>query len=156
MTGFWLALGVASAATLDRVELLADDPGTFVSDELPLLAARPGTAGLHFVAQVQPVVRFDSGLTVGASLSAWTVGWETRPDARGLGGLVAVPTRLGMPAGLVVAGSWSRGLLWVDVGLRAASGASWVDPSWRDVRVGPTVGLGVRLGGRNGGEASRD
>lgn len=143
MTGLWMmAVAVASAATLDRVELLSDDPGTFAFDELPMLAARPGATGLRFIAQVQPVLRFDSGVTVGASVSSLTVGWETRPDEKGLGGLVAVPTRLGLPAGLVLAGSWRWGPVWVDVGMRATSGATWVRPGWSDTRIGPTIGLG--------------
>ena len=142
MIALWMAVGAVSAATLDRVEVLADDPGTYVFDELPLLVARPGVTGLRFIAQVQPVLRFESGVTLGASLSSLTVGWETRPDDRGIGGLVAMPTRLGLPSGLVLAGTWRRGPLWVDVGMRAASGASWVSPTWSDLRIGPTLGLG--------------
>ena len=143
MIGLWMiSVATASTVTLDRVEGLADDPGTFLFDELPMLAARPGVTGLRFMAQVQPVLRFESGVTVGASLSALTVGWETRPDDKGLGGLVAVPTRLGLPAGLLLAGTWRRGPIWIDVGMRAASGATWVSPSWTDTRIGPTLGLG--------------
>ena len=146
---FWIA-AACSAASLDRIEGLADDPGTFLTDEVPLLAARPGATSLRFIAQVQPVVRFDSGVTVGASLSALTVGWETRPDDKGLGGLVAVPTRLGLPSGLVLAATWRRGPVWCDLGMRATSGTTWASPGWSDTRIGPTLGLGyVPRSGRN-------
>lgn len=140
---------VAVAASLDRIEGLADDPGTFLVDELPLVAARPGVTSLRWLAQVQPVVRFESGITVGASLSALTVGWETSPDPRGVGALIAVPTRLGLPAGLLLAGTYRRRALWVDLGMRASSGATWKTPSWSDTRIGPTVGVGWIPGGHS-------
>jgi hypothetical protein len=136
----WMAATVAGVQ-LDRVEVLADDPGTLVSDELPLLLARPGGTGLRFLAQAQPVVRFGDHFTLGTSLVAITPGWEVRPSERRLGGLVAMPTRLGLPAGLVVAGTVRTGPLWLDLGLRASSGASWVAPKYGDLRVGPTLGV---------------
>ncbi len=146
----WIAVAstVAAAAALDRVEGLADDPGTFLVEELPLAAARPGVTSLRWLSQVQPVVRFESGITVGASLSALTLGWETAPDPRGVGVLVAVPTRLGLPTGLVLAGTYRRGALWMDLGMRASSGATWKTRSWTDTQVGPAVGLGWVPGGQ--------
>lgn len=149
-----LLVGAPSATAgvqLDRVEVVADDPGVFLTDELPLVAARPATTGLRLLAQVQPVVRLAPPLTLGVSLSALTPAVETPPGPTGFGGLVALPTRLGLPSGLVIAGTYRRGPLWVDLGLRASSGATWLHPRYGDLRVGPTLGIGwVPRGARAG------
>lgn len=139
----WMLPVVATAAPhLERVEVLADDPAGFVVDELPMVAARPGGTALRFLAQVQPVVGFGEHFTLGASLTALTPGWEVTLDQRPIGLLVAVPTRLGLPTGLVTAATWQRGGLWVDLGVAVRSGASWRMPSYRDLRPGPAIGIG--------------
>lgn len=139
-----LTATVSAGVHLDRVELLADDPGTFVYDELPLLAARPGGTALRAAAQVQPVLGFGSGLTLGVSMAALTPGYELEAsgNSHGFGFLAAVPTRLGLPSGLVLAGTFRHGPLWVDLGVRATSGATWRTPRYGDLRVGPTLGVG--------------
>ncbi len=131
-----------AAPQLQRVEIIADDPGDFVADELPMLAARPGGTTLRLLAQVQPVVAFGEHVTLGASLSSWTPGWEQQAADHPFGFLVAVPTRLGLPSGLVAAGTYQRGAFWADLGLAVQSGASWRRPTYGDLRVVPTVGLG--------------
>ena len=139
----WAGIAFAGEVGLDRVELLSDASGTFLLDEVPMLRARPGVTGLRYLAQVEPVIDIYNGLTVGVSLGNITVGFESPADKHGLGGLVAVPTRLGLPTGVVVAGCWRRGPLWVDMGLSAQSGATWAAPEWQDLRVRPVVGVGV-------------
>lgn len=143
MLVWWLSVAFAGPVALDRVELLADDPGSFLVDDVPLVLARPGVVSLRALGQVQPVARVgERGLTVGLSLSSLSVGWESTPDARGFGALVAIPTRLGLPVGAVVGGVYRRGPLWVDVGLAARTDATWARPAFSPVRVGPTVGVG--------------
>ncbi|MBO84709.1 MAG: hypothetical protein CL927_05070 [Deltaproteobacteria bacterium] len=144
MVAVLLCVAATATATthFERLELLSDDPGRFLSDELPMVAARPGNTALRFLAQVQPVVGFGTHFTLGTSLSAWTPGWETALGDRPIGVLVAVPTRLGLPTGLVTAATYTRGALWVDLGVAAQTGASWRRPAYRDLRVVPTLGLG--------------
>lgn len=138
-----LMQAVAGAgAHLDRIEVVSDDPGTFLSDELPMMRARPGATGLRALAQVQPVIGVGRFVTVGVSLTALTPAVELSDDQTGFGAILAVPTRLGLPTGALIAGSWRQGPLWLDVGLRAHNGASWLVPSGGDLRVGPTIGLG--------------
>lgn len=139
----WASIALAGDIGLDRVEVVSDTPGTFVLDELPMLRARPGVTGLRALAQIEPVVKFPYGLTVGASLGNISVGVESPTESHGLGGLVAVPTRLGLPTGVVVAGCWRSGPVWLDVGLAAQSGATWAAPEWQDLRVRPVLGLGL-------------
>ncbi len=127
---------------LDRIEVVSDDPGTFVYDELPMLRARPGATGLRALAQVQPVIGVGRFVTVGVSLTALTPAVELSDDQTGFGAVLAMPTRLGLPTGAIIAGSWRQGPLWLDVGLRAHTGASWLVPAGGDLRVGPTIGLG--------------
>lgn len=134
----------AAAGPLARVEAVADDPGTFLVHELPLLAARPGATGLQFLAQVQPV--WTAGpVTVGTSIAAQTVQWEPElsPLAGGvLGAVLGVQTRLGLPAGTLAAVAWQREGLWLDVGLSVRSDASWARPSWATWSATPVLGLG--------------
>ena len=142
MVALLLSAVAIAAPQLDRVEVIADDPGHFVVDELPMIAARPGGTTLRFLTQVQPVMAFGEHFTLGASLSTWTPGWELQAAQRPFGFLVAMPTRLGLPSGLVAAGTLRHGALWADLGLTAQTGASWRHPSYRDLRIVPTVGLG--------------
>jgi hypothetical protein len=134
----------AAASPLARIEAIADDPGTFLVHELPLLAARPGGTGLQLLAQVQPV--WTAGpVTVGTSIAAQTVQWEPalRPFAGGtLGAVLGVQTRLGLPNGTLAAVAWQREGLWLDLGLSVRSDASWARPSWVAWSATPVLGLG--------------
>jgi len=152
-----LLIVATAGVQLDRVEVLADDPGTLLVDELPLAAARPGVTSVRVLTQVQPVLGFGDHLTLGLSLSAITPGYELSSGDSGFGALVALPTRLGLPSGLLVAGTWRHGPLWVDAGLRATSGATWLVPRYGDLRVGPTIGVGwVPRGARRPSSAPHD
>jgi len=141
------SIAASSGLQLDRVEVIADDPGTYLTDEVPLLAARPGGTLLRGVAQVQPVLGWGEHFTLGLSLSSITPGLEVSTGTDGLGLLVAMPTRLGLPSGALIAATWRRGPLWADIGMRAASGATWHAPQYSDLRVAPTVGIGWVPGG---------
>ena len=68
---------------LARVEILSDDPGTWIHYELPLAHLRPSTAALRLVEQIQPVWRAPwTGITIGTSVAIQTVQLERAVGSR--------------------------------------------------------------------------
>ncbi len=150
MIGLLAMVLCASAGPLARVEIVADDPGTFLIHELPMIGARPGATLLHGLAQVQPVWKAGP-LTVGTSIAAITVQGElpltTLADGE-LAGLAGIQTRLGLPVGTLLGLSWTRDALWLDLAASIRADASWARPEWSTWSALPTIGVGWVPGAR--------
>ena len=136
------------ASPLQRIDLLSEDPGTWLNDELPSVLAGPARPGLRLLEQVKFVWRTPvPRLTIGTSLTSQSVAYD-RP-LFGLENLtvgLCLYTRLLLPRGVYADLAWHRGPLRLAVGLSALSNASWARPQWDWWRFLPTVGIGVEFG----------
>ena len=146
MIALWF--GTAWALTFDRVDLLAEAPGTWLPYEAPRLATAPEVAAIRWLGQVTPVVAAgrDGGvaLEVGASLSAQSIGLRAPlfPDL-GLCADAALVTRAFLPAGARIGASIRPGPIRIGLSLVALSRATWVRPDYGDWTLMPALGLGV-------------
>lgn len=141
----WLAaVSFAAPIQLDRVDLLSEDPGLWLSHELPRATLAPGIVSLRFLTQIRPVLSLPvEHLSVGLSLQSQSLLIE-RPiaPAAGLaltGGLI---TRGGLPSGAMVGGAWRPGNVRLGISAIGLSSATWSHPSWSDWRLLPGVGVG--------------
>lgn len=138
----WMSVALAGFG-FDRIDVLSEDPGTFLSAEVPKLSSSTTIAGIRFVEQVKPVFTTPlEGLLVGLSLSTQSVYYE-QPLTPGLGLTGGVQTRLGLPRGLLLGGYGRVGRLRVGLSANLLSGATWTRPDYTTWRVLPGVGIGV-------------
>ena len=141
----WLAVTASAEPTviLDRVDLVSEDPGLWLSRELSRAHLAPGTAGLRFLTQIRPVFTTPlRDLSVGLSLQSQSLLIE-HPLTPGLavtGGLI---TRAGLPTGGMVGGSWRPGIFRLGLSGIALSSATWAHPRWSSWQLLPGVGLGI-------------
>lgn len=142
-----LALSAAAApVSLERVDLLSEDPGTWLNYEAPQLQlATADMAAVRFVAQLKPVFTTPvQGLYVGTSLTSQSLVYESPlsegPDIYVTAGL---QTRLLLPAGVLMGVAWRGGPLRVGLSVSMLSEATWVRPSWSSWTVMPSLGLGI-------------
>ncbi len=141
----WAAAAWAAAPVgVDRVDVLAEAPGLWVSQELPRFAQTPRVGAVRFVTQVQPALWTPvEGLQVGLSLSAQSLLYERAllPHAGFMasGGLI---TRAGLPAGLNLGLAWRPGQVRLGLSAVALSTTSWARPDWTSWRLLPGVGVG--------------
>jgi hypothetical protein len=149
-----MLLGAALAADpgLERIDVLAAAPGTWINDELPLALRRPGVATMRLVWQVQPVWRLPwERWQVRTSMSTQTVGVTSipmgsdsaSPPTSRFDWSAAVQTRLLLPSGVLATAGASWGALHVEVGASVISGATWAHRDWTHWTPYPTLGLGV-------------
>lgn len=146
-----MVIGLAATAwatppvVLDRVDLVSEDPGLWLNQELPRAHVTPGTTGLRFLTQIRPVVTLPiQDLSVGLSLQSQSLLIE-RPIAPTLnlaatGGLI---TRGGLPVGAMAGGSWRPGVLRIGLSAIALSSATWARPRWSAWQILPGVGIGI-------------
>jgi hypothetical protein len=148
-----LLVGTALAAepllALDRVDVLAADPGTWLNLDLPMLGATPALGALRFVAQVQPVWRTPrEGLFIGTSVASQSVVYEvdlrdfTLAAPNGTFAYGGVQTALLLPRGLVLGGGLRVGPLRAAAGLSVLSAATWRRPDYGHWNVYPVIALG--------------
>ncbi len=129
---------------LDRIEVLANEDGSFVVDQLPTLSTRPGTTAVRFLAQVQPVLALDNPVRIGLSWSHQVVGYELQLSSNEVDRITLEPqlhTRLGLPTGASAELAWDRAPVRVGLGASLSSTATWALPRWTDWRVLPTLSL---------------
>ena len=102
-----LALAAPQGPGLERVEILSEDPGTWLHYELPLAHHRPSTAALRLLEQVQPVWRTPwPDVLVGTSLAVQTVQLERPLGESPLRWSAGLQTALLCPRGVVGALHW--------------------------------------------------
>lgn len=135
--------------TLDRVDLIAADRGTWLNHEVPMLGATPALGLVRFVEQVQPVFTTPvDGLFVGLSVASQSVVYEvdlrdvTLDAPRGTFAYGGLQTALVLPSGLLVGAGLRVGPLRTSAGLSLLSAASWRRPDYGHWNVYPTVSVG--------------
>lgn len=140
-----LLLAAPPQLGVDRIDLIAEAPGTFVNFDVPNALVAPTPGAVRFVEQVQLVMTLPiEGLYVGASLSAQTLSFET-PLADGFFVTVGVQTRLLLPVGGYGGLAWRWRWMRVALGASAFADASWARLTWNRFTVVPTLGFGIVL-----------
>lgn len=141
----WISAALAAPVEFDRVDLISEDPGTFVNYELWGAPTYPTKAAIRFVTQVKPVVSIPRvpGLTVGVSLSSQSVVYERPFGPEGLHWTAGIQTALLMPRGALGGLAYRTGRWRFGVSASALSGSTWARPSYGQWTVLPTVGIGV-------------
>jgi len=145
MIGLLLALHTAHAEPfrLDRIDVLSEDPGTFLGEVGPGLPRSVTITGIRFVEQVKPVIATPvDGLLVGVSLATQSVYYE-RPVYKGLGLTTGIQTRMLLPRGALLGGHVRAGRFRLGMSANLLSGATWARPDWTTWRVLPGVGIGI-------------
>jgi hypothetical protein len=130
---------------LERVDLIAEDPGLWINDDIPALFKAPLDPALRFVGQMKVVWGLPvEGLTIGTSLQSQSRHYErTIFGFQSITAGAGLQTSLLLPRGLWVDAAWHRGPMRLALGLSVLSGASWTHLHWDQWRFLPTVGIGI-------------
>lgn len=151
-----LPLGLAHAApaiALERVEILALDPGTWPARHAPLVPTQPAMQAVRLALQVQPEWRLGgSRWVLGTSVAALSVAHEAPIGGR-FSWTAGVQTRLGLPNGAFAGVLMQHGVLRSGVGTSVRSDATWARPRWDHWEVLPALSLSI---GRRPAGATED
>jgi len=140
---WWLSVALAAPVGLDRVDVLSEDPGTFLDEHIARLGPSPTVTGIRFAEQLKVVVRSPvRHLNVGLSVASQSLVWEP-PLAWGVGLTAGVQTRMALPRGGIAGVHWRHGPLRLGLSANLLSGATWARPDWSQWRVLPGVGVGL-------------
>ena len=141
----------AAKIRLAWIDLISEDSGTWLNYDLPMLGATPGTTGMRFLYQVQPVIQTPfKNLYLGVSLQSQSIHYERDINVSlgkgelGLWG--GLQTRLFMPEGLMTGLRWNTGRLRLAGGVSAVSPSTWRRPAYKVWSVMPTLGLSILIG----------
>ena len=143
----WLTLAaVAGPISLDRVDLIAAGPGTFVNYDLPIARSDTTRTAMRFVEQVQPVWRTPvENLYVGTSISSQSLIWDAPiGDKVPLNYVVALETSLLVPRGLRAGVATILGPVRLEAGVSAITPSGWARVDYNTWTVMPTIGLGLQ------------
>ncbi|MDD9935791.1 MAG: hypothetical protein OXT09_19425 [Myxococcales bacterium] len=129
----------------DRVDIVSEEPGTWLSYDLPLLDVAPATTGVRFVEQVKPVFTLPvEHLYLGTSIASQSLVYEAPVLAReGLSWSAGLHTRLLLPRGIFAGVALRRWHLRLALGVSALSATAWAQPDWTYWSLLPTVGVGI-------------
>lgn len=144
-----VASALAAPIRLDRVDVLAEDPGTWINYDAPMAPYAATQTAVRFVEQISFVVATPApDIYVGLSVSSQSVRWE-RVVWKNLDVHGGLQTSLLLPRGAFAGAGWTAwDRLHVAAGVSAVSNATWARPSWAQWAVMPTVGVGVKVGRR--------
>ncbi len=147
LLGGALEIDPDSSFGFDRVDVLSEDPGTWLHYDLPYAAIFPASPALRFATQVKVVWRTPlRGLLLGTSLRSISAVIEAPillREAHGLYWTAGLQSRLLCPSGLMAGLAWRWGPLRLGAGLSLLSSASWSHLRWSHWVALPTVGIGV-------------
>ncbi|MEZ4322964.1 MAG: hypothetical protein R3F61_36195 [Myxococcota bacterium] len=152
MIGVLGLLGVALAAPdraaavhFERVDLVSEDPGRWLVDEVPRTLVSPRGTALRWVEQVKVAFAVPrASLVVGASVTSQSVAVRRPLTHRApVYGQVGVTTALGLPRGVLVGLEAWRGPVRLGIGVHAHANATWARPVYDTWRVLPGVGIGI-------------
>ncbi|MBN1209365.1 MAG: hypothetical protein JXB05_31225 [Myxococcaceae bacterium] len=133
-----------SGVRWERVDVLSEDPGLWLHQELPRLGVDALTPTVRFLTQVKGVwstpVR---GLDFGVSLGSQSLVYEypLLPRAN-LALSLGLQTRLLLPRGALVGVAWRAGPVRLGLGLSVFSEATWSRVDYSYWTALPTLGLG--------------
>lgn len=129
---------------LERIDLISEDPGTWLIDEIPRSTVAPRSAALRWMEQIRfGVVIPDASLVVGVSVASQSIAFRRPLLKRApVYAQAGISTSLGLPrGGLVGVEAWT-GPVRFGLGVHAMSQARWARPRWDQWRVVPGVGIG--------------
>lgn len=159
-----LALSLAGSGQADAakfrlawVDIISEDTGSWLNYDLPMLGATPGTVGMRFLYQVQPVWGLPiNNLYVGTSLQAQTLHYERTMKfdigPGDVGWFAGAHTRLFMPSGAMAGLRWKTTRARLALGASAVSPSTWRRPGYKTWSVMPTLGFSIVLGKPEPGE----
>lgn len=133
------------------VDIISEDSGRWLNYDVPMLGATPGTVGMRFLYQVQPVWQLPvKNLYVGTSVSSQSLHYERSFSVDlgpgDLGWFSGIHTRLIMPQGAMAGLRWKTTRTRLALGVSATSPSTWARPSYKVWSVLPTLGVSLVLG----------
>lgn len=145
-----LSLALASPdrdalAHLERIDLVSEDPGSWLVDEVPRVGVAPRATAMRWLEQVKVSGAIPrASLVIGASLASQSVAVRRPLTHRApVYGQVGVTSALGLPRGVLAGAEVWRGPVRLGLGLHLVSRATWDRPVWDSWRVLPGVGIGI-------------
>jgi hypothetical protein len=141
----WAAPDRAAPVHFERVDILSEDPGTWLVDDAPRVALSPRLTALRWLEQVKVSAAIPrASLVIGVSASSQSLSLRRPLSHRvPLYGSVGLTTALGLPRGGLLGAEYWRGPVRIGVGLHAHAGATWARPVWDSWRILPGVGIGL-------------
>ena len=136
----------AAPVGLDRVDLISEDPGTWLHYDLPMAPYNVLGVTVGFVQQLKMVLRLgvlDESLHLGFSMVSQSIVLERPLPLPNLYWSGGVQTSLLLPRGLLAGVAWRPGRIRIGAGVSLLSSATWRRPDWTSWHVLPTVGFGL-------------
>ncbi len=147
LLGGALELDEDASFGFERVDILSEDPGTWLHYDLPYAGVFPTSPAMRFLTQIKVVWRTPlRGLYVGTSVRSISAVLEVplfTTDRHGLHLTAGAQSRLLLPSGVMTGLAWRWGPLRLGAGLSVLSAASWSNRRWTQWSFLPTVGIGV-------------
>lgn len=129
----------------ERIDVLSEDPGTFVFDDLPRAAYTPRSTVLRWLEQVRFVATVPRySLVLGASVASQSISYrfQVHPKAP-VYGSAGIVTKLFLPRGLQLGAETWAGPVRLGVGLQVHSDATWARPDYTRWHAQPGIGIGI-------------
>ena len=135
---------LAGPIQFDRVDVLSEDPGLWVNDDLLRIQQTPRIGVIRYLGQVKVVLSMPvDGVYFGASLASQSLVVEQLLVPKWpVFGYAGVQSSLLLPRGLQAGLSFRHGGLRVGAGISGLSSATWARPDWTVWTFLPTIGLG--------------
>lgn len=139
---WWVGLALARPIGLDRVDVLSEDPGSFLDEHVARFGASPTVTSIRFAEQLKVVVRLPwEGVLLGVSAATQSLYVEGRV-AGPVGLTGGLQTRLGLPRGGLVGVHLRQGPVRIGLSANVLSTATWARPDLSGWRVLPGLGIG--------------
>ncbi len=141
-----LSVAWAGSVSLDRVDLIAAGPGTFVNYDVPVFGSDVTRSAIRFVEQVQPVWRTPvEHLYVGTSITSQSLIWDAPiREQWPVNYVAALETSLLAPRGLRVGAAAIAGPVRFELGVSAITPTGWRRFDYNTWTVMPTLAIGIQ------------
>ncbi|MBM4389953.1 MAG: hypothetical protein FJ090_02415 [Deltaproteobacteria bacterium] len=138
-----VAIALAQPFRFDRVDILAEDPGTWINYDLPQAPVAFTQTAVRLVEQVSVQWQLPvTNLYLGTSIASQSLTYEL-PWKHGLGVHGGLQTSLLLPRGAVLGAHWRTGRVRLGLGASVISSATWAHVDYSQWHVLPTIGVGV-------------
>lgn len=136
---------LAGPISFDRVDLISEDPGTWINYEAPLLAGYATKGLVRWLTQLKPVWKTSvPGLYFGISFISQSLSYESKiHPSSPINWTVSYQSQLLLPKGANLGLAWRKNSFRLAVGYSAVSESTWVRPAYRSWILLPTIGIGI-------------